>query len=97
LNTADRKRRRSKEKEQGRLHRLFFRGDLRVVLCNNFFSLGQSDVFCFRKILLDFWGSDREKKKKKKKLRKKRRRESSLLFFTENTHMIKHTFLFLSF
>ena len=52
----------------------------------------------FRKILLDFWGSDRhdrEKKKKKKKL--KRRGESSLLFFTENTHMIKHTFLFLSF
>jgi len=83
LNTADRKRRRSKEKEQGRLHRLFFRGDLRVVLiylslensfktllCNNFFSLSSdSDVFCFRKILLDFWGSEEEEDKKKTKKR----------------------------
>jgi len=51
--------------------------------------------FVFEKFyVLDFWGSDREKKKK---TRRRQRGESSLLFFTENTHMIKHTFLFLSF
>jgi len=102
LNTADRKRRRSKEKEQGRLHRLFFRGDLRVVLiylslensfktllCNNFFSLSSdSDVFCFRKILLDFWGSDREKKKKKKKLKK--RRVVVIVFYGEHAYDQTH-------
>ena len=53
-------------------------------------------MFVFEKFYLIF-GVQREEEEEEEEEETLNCRESSLLFFTQNTHMIKHTFLFLSF